>query len=80
MNSEPRKRKAIRIDCKSFGEWLRWEKERRGMRIVDIAKRSGISKYSIAGYLSQEQPPSLHSVVCLAEAFGKQVMIVDKEV
>ena len=77
--TENHKRKAVPIDCDSFGEWLRMEKERRGLRIVDIAKMSGVSKYSIACYISQHQPPCLHSVVLLAQAFGKQVMIMDKE-
>lgn len=71
--------KPFTITCDTFGAWLRKEKESHGMRIIDVEKISGVSKYSIGQYLTQDYSPSLYTVQRLAEAFGKKIVIVDKE-
>ena len=70
--------KPVLLTCDTFGDWLRSEKERRGLRIIDVEKISGVSKYSIGQYLTQNYSPSLYTVQLLAEAFGKKIVIVDK--
>lgn len=71
--------KPVVLTCDTFGSWLRMEKEKRGMRIIDVEKISGVSRYSIGQYLTQDYSPTLSTVQLLAEAFGKKIVIVDKE-
>lgn len=73
------KGKPFQLTCETFGDWLRMEKEKHDMRIIDVEKISNVSKYSIGQYLTGRYFPSLYTVQLLTDAFGKKIVIVDKD-
>lgn len=67
------------LTCESFFDWIRSEKEKRGVTSSKLAQISGVSTYSICSYVIGKNPPNLDSAVRIANALGKKIVIVDAE-
>lgn len=53
-----------------FGEWLSHRLEERGWSVRDLAKKSGVSKNSIYGYLCDGHDPALMNALAIYNALG----------
>ena len=67
------------MDTEEFSTWLLKEMAERHMTCNQLSKLTGLNHVTIGYYVTATRTPTFGSLKLILEAFGKKVLIVDKE-
>lgn len=62
-----------------FSDWLREELESRDLKVVRLAKISGVHPNTIRNYLAERCEPTLFNAECIVTALGYDLAVVPRD-